>query len=124
MILNRYVKSILLLLLANFLLCTLGLAEDIRARMKARLPLIVELKSKGIVGENSNGLLEFVGNKKEQEEVIDAENKDRLQVYEAIAKQTATSPEVVAKRRALQIAEKASPGEWLEDENGKWYQKK
>ena len=124
MILNRYVRSILLLLVGVILFCTPGLADDIRARMKARLPIIVELKSKGIVGENSNGLLEFVGTKKEQEEVIDAENKDRLKVYEAIAKQTGTSPEVVGKRRALQIAEKASPGEWLEDENGKWHQKK
>ncbi len=124
MIRNRYVRSILLLPVGIILLCTPSLADDIRARMKARLPLIVELKSKGLVGENSNGLLEFVGNKKEQEEVIDAENKDRLKVYEAIAKQTGTSPDVVAKRRALQIAEKASPGEWLEDENGRWYQKK
>ena len=124
MIRNRYVRSILLLPVGIILLCTPGLADDIRARMKARLPLIVELKSKGLVGENSNGLLEFVGNKKEQEEVIDAENKDRLKVYEAIAKQTGTSPDVVAKRRALQMAEKASPGEWLEDENGRWYQKK
>ncbi len=124
MIRNRYVRSILLLPVGIILLCTPGLADDIRARMKARLPLIVELKSKGLVGENSNGLLEFVGNKKEQEELIDAENKDRLKVYEAIAKQTGTSPDVVAKRRALQIAEKASPGEWLEDENGRWYQKK
>lgn len=124
MIRNRYVRSILLLPVGIILLCTPGLADDIRARMKARLPLIVELKSKGLVGENSNGLLEFVGNKKEQEEVIDAENKDRLKVYEAIAKQTGTSSDVVAKRRALQIAEKASPGEWLEDENGRWYQKK
>jgi len=124
MILNRYVRSILLLLLAIFVLRTPGLTDDIKARMKARLPLIVELKSKGIVGENSKGLLEFVGNKKEQEAVIEAENKDRLMVYEAIAKQTGTSPGVVGKRRALQIAEKASPGEWLEDENGKWHQKK
>jgi uncharacterized protein YdbL (DUF1318 family) len=124
MLLKKYVKSILLLLLVIFVLCTPGLTDDIKARMKARLPVVVELKSKGIVGENSNGLLEFVGNKKEQAAVIEAENKDRLIVYEAIAKQTGTTPEVVAKRRAIQIAEKANPGEWLKDENGKWYQKK
>jgi uncharacterized protein YdbL (DUF1318 family) len=124
MLLKKYVRSILLLLLAIFVLRTPALTDDIKARMKARLPVIVELKSKGIVGENSNGLLEFVGNKKEQEAVIEAENKDRLMVYGAIAKQAGTTADLVAKRRAIQIAEKANPGEWLEDENGKWYQKK
>ena len=91
--------------------------------MKARLPIIVELKSQGIVGENLNGYLEFVGNSKVKEDVVAAENDDRLKVYTAIANQAGTTPEVVGKRRAIQIAEKASPGEWLQDADGKWYQK-
>ncbi len=52
-----------------------------------------------------------------------AENKDRQMVYDAIAKQQGTTAAVVGQRRALQIAKKAKPGEWLQDADGKWVQK-
>jgi uncharacterized protein YdbL (DUF1318 family) len=57
------------------------------------------------------------------EDVVIAENKDRQTVYNAIAKQQGTAAELVAERRAIQIAEKAGPGEWLQDGSGKWYKK-
>lgn len=98
-------------------------SKEIKQRMIARLPVIKSLKDKGIVGENNKGYLEFIGKKKEQEDAVKAENSDRKQVYEAIAKQQSTTVEVVSKHRAAQIAEKAQPGEWLQDANGKWYQK-
>mgnify|MGYP001817750044 FL=1 len=98
-------------------------AKEIRARMLARLPAIKALKDKGLVGENNKGLLEFVGQQKEKQDVVAAENKDRAAVYEAIAKQQGTTVELVGKHRAIQIAAKAKPGEWLQDANGKWYQK-
>ncbi len=92
--------------------------------MIERLPIIISLKDKGLVGENNQGYLEFVGDQKERADVIDAENKDRRTIYEAIAKQQGTTVEVVGKHRAVQIANKARPGEYLQDANGKWYQKK
>jgi hypothetical protein len=98
-------------------------AKEIRARMLARLPEIKVLKDKGLVGENNNGFLEFVGQQKEKQEVVSAENRDREMVYKAIAKQQGTAVELVGKHRAIQIANKARPGEWLQDANGKWYQK-
>jgi len=99
-------------------------AADIKQRMIARLPIIKSLKDQGLVGENNMGYLEFIGKKKEKADVVEAENKDRRQVYEAIAKQQSTTVELVGKHRAVQIAEKAMTGEWLQDANGKWYQKK
>ena len=98
-------------------------AQEIQGRMIARLPEIKALKDKGLVGENNKGFLEFVGQQKEKQEVVAAENKDREMVYEAIAKQQGTTVELVGKHRAIQIADKAKPGEWLQDANGKWYQK-
>jgi len=98
-------------------------SKEIKQRMIARLPVIKALKDKGIVGENNKGYLEFVGQKKEKEEVVTAENKDRKLVYKAIAKQQGTTVEVVGQHRVVQIANKAQPGEWLQDANGKWYQK-
>lgn len=99
-------------------------AKEIRDRMIARLPEIKALKAKGLVGENNKGFLEFVGGQKEKQELVTAENKDRALVYEAIAKQQGTTVKLVGKHRAIQIAAKAQPGEWLQDANGKWYQKK
>ena len=91
--------------------------------MKDRLPVIIDLKNKGIIGENNLGYLEFVGADREKQGVVLEENKDREAVYKAIAKNQNTTVEKVGKRRAQQIAEKANPGEWLKNEKGEWYQK-
>jgi uncharacterized protein YdbL (DUF1318 family) len=107
-----------------FTVGVMAFADDIKARMKNRLPVIKELKAQGIVGEDSKGYLQFVGGKKEKADVVAAENKDRQTVYEAIAKQQGTTAELVGKRRALQIAKKAAPGEWVQDADGNWIQKK
>ena len=98
-------------------------SKAIKKRMIERLPTIRALKEKGLVGENNKGYLEFVGSKKEKADVIEAENKDRKKVYEAIAKQQGTTVELVGKHRAIQIANKALAGELLQDANGKWYKK-
>ncbi|MGD2150570.1 MAG: YdbL family protein [Desulfobacterales bacterium] len=99
-------------------------SDNIKARMKARLPMIIALKSEGVIGENNKGYLEFMGGKQAQKDVIHAENIDRKHVYTAIAKQQRTSVDLVGKRRAKQIAKKAKPGQWIQDQSGKWYQKK
>jgi hypothetical protein len=92
--------------------------------MKNRLPVIKELKAKGIVGEDNKGFLQFVGGKKAKADVVAAENKDRKTVYAAIAKQQGTTAELVGKRRAVQIAKKADKGEWVQDTAGNWIKTK
>ena len=98
-------------------------SESIKERMISRLPVINDLKARGVIGENNLGFLEFVGNRKEKADVVEAENMDRKTVYEAIAKKQGATVELVGKHRAVQIAEKARPGELLQDANGKWYKK-
>jgi uncharacterized protein YdbL (DUF1318 family) len=102
---------------------SVGFAQSIKERFKERLPQIIELKNEGIIGENNRGYLEFVGAKKKKENLIRAENRDRQLVYETIAKKENTSAEKVGKRRAIQLRGLASPGHWLQDENGNWYKK-
>ena len=99
-------------------------SDSIKQRMIDRLPVIKALKDQGIVGENNLGFLEFIGNRKEKADVVAAENVDRKSVYEAIAKNQGTTVEVVGQHRAIQLADKAQFGDWLQDANGKWYQKK
>jgi uncharacterized protein YdbL (DUF1318 family) len=104
-------------------MCFAG-ADDIKARMQDRLPTIVQMKAEGVVGENNRGFLAFVpGAAQKMQGVVADENKDRQMVYSAIAKQQGTTAELVGERRAIQIAEKAASGEWLQDESGKWYKK-
>ena len=98
-------------------------SKSIKKRMIERLPTIRALKDKGLVGENNKGYLEFVSSKQENADVVEAENKDRKTVYEAIAKQQGTTVALVGKHRAIQIANKAQAGELLQDANGKWYKK-
>ena len=117
-------KILTLLLIGTFMTGVSAFADDIKARMKNRLPVIKELKAKGIVGEDNKGFLQFVGGNKAKADVVAAENKDRKTVYAAIAKQQGTTAELVGKRRAMQIAKKANPGEWVQDASGKWIQKK
>lgn len=113
------------LLTALILMCAVCTqAQGVRERMKDRLPAIVELKNRGIIGENNRGYLEFIGDNREEEAMISEENRDRSAVYDAIAKQQGSEAETVGQRRAIQIAERAGTGDWLQDENGNWYQKK
>jgi len=100
-----------------------SVAQDIKEQMKARLPTIVDLKDRGIVGENNKGYLDFRSDTREQEDVIAAENRDRRQVYSAIAAEQGTTEQLVGERRAAQIAQKAGPGQWIQDSSGSWNQK-
>ena len=99
-------------------------SDKIKARMKERLPVIIALKAEGVIGENNKGYLEFIGGREAKKDVIHAENSDRKQVYTAIAKQQGTSVNLVGKRRAKQIENRAKPGQWIQDQSGKWYQKR
>ncbi|MEJ2282601.1 MAG: YdbL family protein [Desulfobacterales bacterium] len=121
---KAYVAGLAILLCTVFAAGAFPSAKEIQARMIARLPTIKALKDKGLVGENNKGFLEFIGQQKEKEDVVTAENQDRQKVYEAIARQQETTVELVGQHRAIQIAQKAQPGEWLQDANGKWYQKR
>ncbi len=100
-----------------------ALADDVKMRMKNRLPDIVKLKSQGVVGENAKGYLAHVTTNKTGQNIIDAENQDRKIVYSLIAKQQGVSLEKVETLRAAQIVKKANPGEFLQKPNGTWYKK-
>ena len=120
---KRYLWVVATVVAGVFLFSAAAFCTDIKARMKDRLPKIIELKAAGIIGENNQGFLAFVGTNKSEQALVDAENQDRQLVYGAIAKQQGTTATVVGQRRALQIADNAKPGEWLQDAGGKWVQK-
>ena len=115
--------SVMLLFFTAIALSAAAWGQDIKDRMRDRLPAIVALKKAGAVGENNKGYLESRSPSTNQKGVVDAENQDRRLIYAAIAKKQNTTPELVGQRRALQIAEKADPGTWIQDTSGRWRQK-
>jgi uncharacterized protein YdbL (DUF1318 family) len=102
----------------------LASAEGEKERMIQRAPQIRALKTSGVVGEKANGLLGLVKESAADKALVDAENADRKVVYTEIARGSGASVANVATRRASQIVEQASPGDWLQGADGKWYQKK
>ena len=98
-------------------------AQGIKERMKKRLPVIVEMKEKGIIGENNNGYLAYVSDKKPNRDVVENENRDRKKIYAHIADKQGTTLEKVEKLRAKQIARNAEPGDYLQKPDGTWYRK-
>ena len=118
---NTFIVNILVFL--SLVIVGTSTAQGIKERMKQRLPVIVELKAKGIVGENNSGYLAFVTGQRSQEAVVSNENRDRKAIYSHIAKQQKTSLKVVEKRRAITLANRAIPGEFIQKTDGAWVKK-
>ena len=97
--------------------------DNVKARMEARLPEIVRLKSQGQVGENNHGYLEARGADAAGMALVKDENQDRKLVYQAIAAKTGSTPEQVGQRAAAKRVQVAGAGEWLQSPSGDWYQK-
>lgn len=120
----RSIKQVTLFTLALVLVFTsIAAAQGIKERMTQRLPVIADLKAKGIVGENNQGYLDFVSSQRTQETVVTSENQDRKIIYTHIAKQQNASVELVAKRRAKQLIDRAAPGQYIQNDAGAWVKK-
>ena len=97
--------------------------QAIKERMRKRLPVITNMKNQGLIGENNRGFLEYRSSDRPNQQVVNDENADRLTVYQMIAKKTGSTPELVGKQRAVQIAKRARKGDWLQAPEGRWYRK-
>lgn len=118
-------KTILVIAAVLFLFSGIAWAETIKQRMTKRLPAISALKAKGVIGETNNGYLGFVtGNRPQSAQaVVAAENKDRKAIYRQIAKSNNVSLELVEKRRARALADRAKKGRFIQSPGGAWVKK-
>lgn len=120
---RHIVKIQILIVLCLAVSIQMASAAGIKERMKARVPVIAELKAKGIVGENNRGYLAFVGSARASEDVIAAENKDRKAIYSHFAKKEKTTLDVVEKVQAERKAQKTKPGQYYQSPDGSWVKK-
>lgn len=114
----------LLAFLASALALSAQDLNSIRASMSERLPLVVQLLRKEIVGENNKGFLAVRGSpSEEQAKVISQENADRQALYGLLAEREGLKPEEVGRAQARQLAKLSAKGFWIQDEEGEWAQK-
>jgi uncharacterized protein YdbL (DUF1318 family) len=95
----------------------------VKARMAQRLSKLDNFKARGLLGENNRGFVDLRGSDTAAGDVMAEENRDRGEVYAALAKQTGSSAEQVGRARAKQIAAGSAAGVWLQREDGTWYKK-
>nr|WP_319393405.1 YdbL family protein [uncultured Desulfobacter sp.] len=110
-------------LVLSFAFCATAFADSIKSRMKQRLPQIVDLKNRGIVGETNTGYLGFVTAKRAKQDVVAAENEDRKAIYNQIATQQNVSVKLVQKRRAESLFSNGTKGHYYQNEAGEWIKK-
>ncbi|PIE63436.1 MAG: hypothetical protein CSA25_00400 [Desulfobacter postgatei] len=84
-----------------------------------------DLKSgvSGIIGETNTGYLGFVTAKKEKQDLVAAENKDRKAIYTHIAKKEQVSTQFVQERRAASLFSNAAKGHYYQNKAGVWVKK-
>ena len=124
---KKFYLTVLLTGMAFFFLGSAlwGQSPELKKSMEARRPAVDALLAKGAAGENNQGFLTVRGKVTPPEQkTVDGENRDRQQVYQAIAGKTGQPVAEVGRQRAAQIAQRAKSGVWLQDAKGNWYQKK
>ncbi len=99
-------------------------ASDLKHRMDQRLPALLDLELKGVVGESNRGFTEVRDNGTPAAAALVAdENRDREAVYAVIARETGATTDSVGRARAKQIATIRASGVWVQDESGAWKKK-
>lgn len=102
-------------------------SSDMRERRRARRDQIKAWKAAQLIGENNRGLLEARTAdgvlSATVQKVVDAENTDRQQVFQAIAAKQNVTAESVAQRWASRMAERAPEGTLVQDAAGNWQEK-
>jgi uncharacterized protein YdbL (DUF1318 family) len=124
---QQTISRFLMTFIAGAILALPVMADDTAQaaeRIKQRLAQVDQLKAAGSVGEDAKGfLVERTPLSGRKASIVSSENADRRVIYAATAMKTGQSAEQVGAQRALQIAERARPGVWLQKPSGEWYQK-
>lgn len=90
--------------------------------MRARVPQIVELKDKGLIGEKADGFLGVVKNEGGAQGVVDAENADRREEYGKRAAGQGQTVDVLSKVLGEARVRQEKEGRMINDGGG-WKKK-
>ena len=110
------------ILLAVFAFATCVSWADM-ASMAARIPKLVELKDQGIIGEKRDGMVGAVKSSADAADVVAAENKDRLTIYQERAATAKVGLTEFLKVMGDERIQKEPAGRYVQDASGAWIKK-
>ena len=101
--------------------------DALKKRAEERYPRLRAAKDAGKVGETFAGFIEAVDPKylsdKDLKKMVDDENADRRELYQLIADQGKSTPDVVAKEAGKRNFANAKKGDYLKGPDGSWQRK-
>jgi uncharacterized protein YdbL (DUF1318 family) len=92
--------------------------EQAALRRKDRYQEVVSLEAQGVIGENRSGLLEVRGQGGSAAALAQAENSDRMIIYNSVAQKNGTSVAEVQKLYAKRLQQDAPAGTPVETDAG------
>jgi uncharacterized protein YdbL (DUF1318 family) len=98
---------------------------QLQERFKDRYADLQKLLSAGKVGETPAGTVEAVGGGLDQaaRKTVDAENADRAELYQILAKEIGTTAEKVAHINGARRIKELRSGQYYKDDEGRWQKK-
>jgi uncharacterized protein YdbL (DUF1318 family) len=99
--------------------------SELQQKFKERYPELQRLRTAGKVGETSVGTVEAVsgGLDASGQKAVDAENADRGELYQLLAKELGTTAEKVAHINGARRIKEMRAGEYYKDDDGNWNKK-
>jgi len=100
--------------------------DEITAGMRDRYQALQEAKDKGFIGEAWTGLVVLVDANApgDVQNLVSAENRDRVALFQIIARETGTSVEEVARQNRIRMYRLAEDNHFLQDQNRQWVRKR
>lgn len=102
--------------------------QAVMNRMKARDPILLQLKEIGKIGETYLGYIDVIDPKDKKDvglvRIINEENKDRNLLYKSMAQQTSQNTRLIGQQIAYRIFQEAQDDVYFLDSDGVWRQKK
>jgi uncharacterized protein YdbL (DUF1318 family) len=98
---------------------------QLQERFKDRYADLQKLLSAGKVGETPSGTIEPVsgGLDKAAQKTVDAENADRAELYQILAKDIGTTAEKVGRINGARRIKELRSGQYYKDDEGRWQKK-
>lgn len=100
--------------------------EQVTSSMRDRYPDLQEAKDAGYIGEAWTGLVALVESDApvSVQNLVKAENNDRVALFQIVAQETGTSVEEVARQNRIRMYRLAEDDHLIHDQNRQWVRKK
>ena len=97
---------------------------ELKTSFEHRAAELAAAKAAGTIGECTDGKIAAVGTADATlTALIEAENTDRMRLYQVLANETNAAVLQISERNAMRNYQNAKAGEWLRTRDGQWKKK-